>query len=55
VELAVEAALRDERTPDLGGSASTASFTRAVLRHLEWTRFAAREHELEVASANWGV
>ncbi len=55
VELAVEAALHDERTPDLGGNATTSSFTRAVLRHLEWTRFAARERELEVTGAQWGV
>ncbi len=34
VERAVEAALKTSPTPDLGGSASTAAFTRAVLKAL---------------------
>jgi 3-isopropylmalate dehydrogenase len=53
VERAVEAALRDVRTPDLGGSAGTGDFVRAVHAHLRWTRW--NEATAEPAMAEWGV
>ncbi len=53
VERAVEAALRDVRTPDLGGSATTAEFVRAVQAHLAWTRWS--DSPVQPAATEWGV
>ena len=52
VEAAVAATLRDVRTPDVGGSASTAEFTAAVHRHLSWLRCSEAEEE---RSFDWAV
>ena len=50
VEAAVESALRDARTPDIGGNATTREFTVAVLRRL------GRTPEEDAATAyGWGV
>jgi 3-isopropylmalate dehydrogenase len=54
VEAAVTATLRDVRTPDLGGQATTAEFTAAVRRNLEWMRWSHASPEDE-ASYEWGV
>ncbi|MCG6923578.1 MAG: 3-isopropylmalate dehydrogenase [Acidobacteria bacterium] len=54
IESAVVAALRERRTPDLGGKATTDQVTDAVLRHLEWSRWSADSEE-EAAQADWGV
>jgi len=54
VEAAVKAALREERTRDVGGNASTDEFTAAVLRHLP----AAMEKpkaQSEAEAYAWGV
>ena len=50
VEGAVESALRDVRTPDIGGNATTREFTAAVLRRL--TR---SPEEDGVSAYGWGV
>jgi hypothetical protein len=39
VESAAIAALRELRTPDVGGHATTEEVTEAVLRHLSWSRW----------------
>jgi 3-isopropylmalate dehydrogenase len=39
VEAAVLATLRDTRTPDVGGSATTREFTAGVVRNLAWLRW----------------
>jgi 3-isopropylmalate dehydrogenase len=54
VESAVVATLRERRTPDLGGSATTSGVTEGVLRHLKWSRWS-DESEEESAPAEWGV
>ena len=54
VEAAVAAALREVRTPDIGGDATTAEFTAAVHRHLSWLRWADAETE-QTTPAEWGV
>jgi isocitrate/isopropylmalate dehydrogenase len=54
VERSVLAALRDVRTPDVGGNATTAQFTAAVHRHLSWTRWSDEEEEAPRV-AEWGV
>ena len=47
------ATLRERRTPDVGGSASTDQVTEGVLRHLQWSRWS--EDSEEPATADWGV
>jgi 3-isopropylmalate dehydrogenase len=54
VEAAAVAALRELRTPDVGGHATTEQVTDAVLRHLAWSRWAADPAE-EAVGADWGV
>jgi 3-isopropylmalate dehydrogenase len=54
VESAVVAALRERRTPDVGGQATTDQVTDTVLRHLEWSRWSGDAEE-EPAPADWGV
>lgn len=53
VERAVFEALREARTPDIGGGSSTIEVTGAVHRHLAWLRW--QEPELEPATSDWGV
>jgi 3-isopropylmalate dehydrogenase len=53
LEAAVAGALREARTPDVGGRASTAQFTAAVHRHLDGRR--GENAEDEGASYGWGV
>ena len=52
VETAVAAALRDVRTPDIGGTATTAEFTAAVHRSLSWLRWSDVGEE---RSFDWAV
>ena len=54
VEAAVMATVRELRTPDLGGRATTAEFTAAVRRNLDWLRWSHPSPEDE-ASYEWGV
>ena len=54
VEAAAVAALRERRTPDVGGHATTEQVTDAVLRHLSWSRWTS-ESEEEPVAADWGV
>jgi 3-isopropylmalate dehydrogenase len=54
VESSVFAALREVRTPDIGGTATTSDFTAAVHRHLSWRRYQDAGEE-EQAPADWGV
>ena len=58
VESAVNVTLRDVRTPDVGGKATTREFTEAVHRNLSWLRWAHTPTEDETgatASSEWGV
>jgi 3-isopropylmalate dehydrogenase len=55
VEAAVSATLREVRTPDIGGSATTAEFTASVRRQLGWVRWALPPEEEGPASYGWGV
>jgi 3-isopropylmalate dehydrogenase len=58
VESAVNVTLRDVRTPDVGGKATTREFTEAVHRNLSWLRWAHTPAEDETgatASSEWGV
>ena len=54
VESAAVAALRELRTPDVGGHATTEQVTEAVLRHLSWSRWSTDTEE-EPVGAEWGV
>jgi 3-isopropylmalate dehydrogenase len=54
VEAAAVAALRELRTPDVGGHATTEQVTDAVLRHLSWSRWSTDTEEEPVPAA-WGV
>jgi len=54
VEKATVAALREVRTPDIGGHATTDQLTEAVLRHLSWSRWS-NDTEEEPVGAEWGV
>ena len=45
VDAAVATTLRELRTPDIGGNATTAEFTGAVLSNLAWARWAAPDAE----------
>ncbi len=53
VERAVVEALREVRTPDIGGAATTVELTGAVHRHLAWLRW--QEPEAEPVASEWGV
>jgi 3-isopropylmalate dehydrogenase len=55
VETAVTATLRELRTPDIGGQATTQQFTDAVCRNLRWSRYAGGEPEPAASKADWGV
>jgi 3-isopropylmalate dehydrogenase len=57
VESAMVAALRDVRTPDIGGNATTGELTEAVLRHLAWSRWSVENEAQDEAPAHadWGV
>jgi len=55
IEASVAAALREVRTPDIGGSAGTEELTAAVLRHLSWSRWSQSQEEDEGSVAEWGV
>jgi 3-isopropylmalate dehydrogenase len=52
VEMAVAASLRKVRTPDIGGSATTAEFTAAVHHNLGWLRWSEAGEE---RSFDWAV
>ena len=52
VEAAVVGALREVRTPDVGGSGSTGELTAAVHRNLAWMRWAGAAEE---RSFDWAV
>ena len=54
VEKAMVAALREARTPDIGGNATTTELTDAVLRNLSWSRWS-NDIEEEAVGAEWGV
>ena len=54
VEAAVVAALREHRTADVGGQATTDDVTDGVLHHLEWSRWS-EDPEEEPPPADWGV
>jgi len=54
VEAAVKTTLRELRTPDIGGSATTRQFTEGVLRNLAWLRWA-HEPEEEAPASDWAV
>ena len=57
VEAAVAATLRDVRTPDIGGTATTEEFTGMVHQNLSWLRWAhsPEEPDEKTASYGWGV
>jgi len=58
VESAVNVTLRDVRTTDVGGKATTREFTDAVHRNLSWLRWAhtpAEDETEATASSEWGV
>jgi len=57
VEAAVAATLREVRTPDIGGDATTADITGMVHRNLSWLRWAhsPEEQDEKTASYGWGV
>ncbi len=55
VERSVLAALREVRTPDVGGTATTAQFTAAVHRHLSWSRWTDEADEEAPLVTEWGV
>jgi 3-isopropylmalate dehydrogenase len=52
VDAAVEVTLRDVRTPDVGGQATTAEFTAAVHHNLGWLRWSDLGEE---RSFDWAV
>jgi isocitrate/isopropylmalate dehydrogenase len=57
VEAAVAATLRDTRTPDIGGDATTSEFTAMVHRNMSWLRWApsSDEQDEKTPSYGWGV
>jgi 3-isopropylmalate dehydrogenase len=57
VEAAVAATLRDVRTPDIGGEATTSEFTAMVHRNMSWLRWAHSpdEQDEKTPSYGWGV
>jgi 3-isopropylmalate dehydrogenase len=54
VDDAVLATLREVRTPDVGGTGTTAQFTQAIHRHLSWSRWSEVGEE-PLPAADWGV
>jgi 3-isopropylmalate dehydrogenase len=54
VEAAVALAIRELRTPDLGGHATTAEVTALVHKNLAWLRYAHVQEET-AASYDWGI
>jgi 3-isopropylmalate dehydrogenase len=54
VEAAVMTTLRDTRTPDVGGTATTREFTAGVVRNLSWLRWDSSADD-EMASSEWAV
>jgi 3-isopropylmalate dehydrogenase len=55
VEASVTAALKEVRTPDIGGESKTAEVTAAVHRHLSWLRWANPPEQDGATAAEWGV
>jgi 3-isopropylmalate dehydrogenase len=55
VEQSVFGALREVRTPDIGGNATTAEFTAAVHRQLSWRRWQDHPEDEQAAVSDWGV
>jgi 3-isopropylmalate dehydrogenase len=55
VEGSVFGALREVRTPDIGGSATSAEFTAAVHRHLSWRRWQDVTEDEQAPASEWGV
>ncbi|HUG52183.1 MAG TPA: 3-isopropylmalate dehydrogenase [Vicinamibacteria bacterium] len=57
VQVAVSTTLRERRTPDVGGTASTSEFTSGVLSNLAWARWSSPDTEDKDAglSYGWGV
>jgi 3-isopropylmalate dehydrogenase len=55
VEGSVFGALREVRTPDIGGTATTAEFTAAVHRHLSWRRWQDVAEDEQATASEWGV
>jgi len=55
VESAMITTLKEHRTPDIGGRATTDQVTESVLRHLKWARWSAEPEEEASAHADWGV
>jgi 3-isopropylmalate dehydrogenase len=55
VNVAVATTLRERRTPDVGGTATTAEFTSGVLSNLAWARWASPDAEDAGLSYGWGV
>jgi hypothetical protein len=47
--------LRETRTPDIGGNATTAELTAQVQRQLAWQRYAEPVTEEAAAPYEWGV
>jgi 3-isopropylmalate dehydrogenase len=55
VEQSVMGALREVRTPDIGGTSTTAEFTAAVHRQLSWRRWQDHQEDEQAAVSDWGV
>ena len=55
VEASVFRALREVRTPDIGGNATTAEFTAAVHRQLSWRRWQDLPEDETAPATEWGV
>jgi len=55
VEASVALALREVRTPDIGGDATTQDVTAAVHRHLSWLRWGGAPAEETAGSTEWAV
>jgi isocitrate/isopropylmalate dehydrogenase len=55
VEHSVFGALREVRTPDIGGTATTAEFTAAVHRQLSWRKWQDLAEDEAAPATDWGV
>jgi len=55
LEAAVAIAVREARTPDVGGRATTREFTDAVLKNFAWLRWADVPEAEPAGRAEWGV
>jgi 3-isopropylmalate dehydrogenase len=55
VEYSVYGALRETRTPDIGGNATTAEFTAAVHRQLSWRKWQDTTEDEAAPASDWGV